>query len=513
MTIPCSDTTVDLRPAMGQESGYAEVGHNVLIRFDTGLLTPPASPIKSSRPPLRVHCNLGDPFLDTPPHSPDSVKDTSYRRDSTALVNGFPYRLLSTQDGLWTPSTSPSENIHPVSHKLGKAIQYRLRIPSFVSRESKPANLLLDDEIDEFVSTPCLTPDVSPQRPPCQSSRTSLAYTRGNLDGEVEDSKPELEEDDTLPVIPYERVPPPPLPVFPSSLNKRLRATQRPFREHEFASSPTRTSDRFVIGRSDIGHPRQQWKLGKLPSRLLAPERTFRRRFGRSDPFNPQGRSRMQATDTSSTTGIPSLMLQPSRLRADSNTGQRAVPFIDQRRRVSPSSVWNTGGSAAATGSQPITSADIAIMPVGRNNAPIFTSRFIDDVRSDNGRALHEKRLALAFGIDSAEKILSNPSNLIGFSGSLASLSSFPTFIPGVGIPTYLDAGYGDPVWEDNTWIKKSSIRSICFGHFSFSLIVLTSRLQAGRKSSTNARVCRNWLSDMYALNRAYHFSNMPYSA
>lgn len=445
---------------MGQGSSDDDTDDNVSSQARNSLPTPPQSPIWVSGSPLRAHCNHGDPFLDSSVRSRRAEKGHDLLEDgSLSSLETLRFEIPSDLIQSSLSNGSPASENHPWRRRShSRYFSGAQATPKDRSVHEYFKSGLHDDIARHGNATPALTPDNSPERGSCLATPISVSYGRGDLDGEFEEAEKGNVEGTASSEIFKEAPRTPPMPVFLSALNKRLRPSQRPLRDHQFAQSPTRTPDRFISGRSVTMNPHQQLKLGKITSKLSGTERSLRRRTGRSDPFRLQPQSR--AISTNNVVEDPLGSLHASRVRAEfgSRPGSAAAP--GGLHQITPSSVWHVGGPSIAAGRQPVSSADLDIMPISRPNAPVYTSRFINSIKSDKGRSLHEKRLALALGIDPLNKILDHGPDIVNRFGDTTFFGPRFGVRHAAATKAFHDAGYGAMTWENNAWIKRGSLRS-----------------------------------------------------
>ena len=118
-------------------------------------------------------------------------------------------------------------------------------------------------------------------------------------------------------------------------------------------------------------------------------------------------------------------------------------------RRVSPGAVWAVGGASAA-------SDTVVGVPTGRGsvlgrgtNAPLYTSMFLS--RSDPEAELeaYERRLALAFDVDQAGRVLNHTAP----PSATSSVQETTGKVSARGTPTRHE-------WKDNAWTKGAATTS-----------------------------------------------------
>lgn len=175
-----------------------------------------------------------------------------------------------------------------------------------------------------------------------------------------------------------------------------------------YQTPPSVFSDRFISSRSSDQSPSKTFRLSKLPSELTSVERLRRDASSTPDPFtspslahNREGRlilcpTRGRYRGRGRSTSVVSALGGPS-------------DVLSVRNRIaSTGAIWNVGGVAATVPSNPIEG-----IPNGRggllssgSNAPMYTSNFFEEDKSQQDRDYLEGRLAVALNIDRTTRLL-----------------------------------------------------------------------------------------------------------
>lgn len=175
-----------------------------------------------------------------------------------------------------------------------------------------------------------------------------------------------------------------------------------------FQTPPSAFSDRFISSRNSDQPPSKTFRLSKLPKELTSIERLRRDASSTPDPFtspslayNREGRLIL----------CPTRGRNGGRGRSISVGGALGNPsdvLTVRNRMVSAGAVWNVGGIAATVPSNPIEG-----IPNGRggllssgSNAPMYTSNFFEEDKSQQDRDYLEGRLAVALNIDRTTRLL-----------------------------------------------------------------------------------------------------------
>ncbi|KAI9725440.1 MAG: hypothetical protein M1828_003111 [Chrysothrix sp. TS-e1954] len=226
-------------------------------------------------------------------------------------------------------------------------------------------------------------------------------HLRGNLDGEAaEKSEDEQVEEPHASTTSTSN-----LRLKNAYLNRRLRPSQRPKVNHKACHTSTQTPDRFTIPRRAPHVSREALMVGKPTSALKYREKVRRRRSSHSDPFGYPERENESLEPPRLLR--PQRVLQPSHLRPRI-LGQRVEHALNTTRQISTGAVWNVGGRAATTNPMQSSQSSRTILNVPSNRTPLYTSRFLQGATSTTDIEMHERRLALALGIDRTKRVLAS---------------------------------------------------------------------------------------------------------
>jgi hypothetical protein len=219
-----------------------------------------------------------------------------------------------------------------------------------------------------------------------------------------------------------------------------------------FLSTPrplSRTQDRFVTSRRPPNITRESFELNKPVSQLTTEERITRGASDSTDAFSRRlHRSGRMNEELRSLRETHSVLTSRSHMnRRDANLSIRRSSFNRGMRQVSNGAVWNVGGSSATSDTVIGVSDGRGGMLGTGTNAPLYTSVFLS--RSDPEAELetYERRLALAFDVDQADRVLGHPSTPPGS----------PTMVK----PSETTFNTGSPtkhVWKDSAWSREGAL-------------------------------------------------------
>ncbi|KAF2236505.1 WD40 repeat-like protein [Viridothelium virens] len=208
-------------------------------------------------------------------------------------------------------------------------------------------------------------------------------------------------------------------------------------------------SDRFIPGRRSPTDARNSLHLSKRLFELNDNEKIlYRQNVGR-DPFTPPVRNVPLVTEQhrqlrtqrhSVPAGLPTLPSTIGFNRLHQGTGQRII---------SQGTIWNVGGSSAASDHPTGVLDGRGGRLASGTNAPLYSSQFLSGTDATADLDAHERRLALALDVDRDSKILSPPSSP-PLSSSSPSSSASP-----VGSPQAYRPDYVQPIWRDSQWTKE----------------------------------------------------------
>lgn len=268
-------------------------------------------------------------------------------------------------------------------------------------------------------------------------------------------------------------------PLLRSYRSSPIRSSQRTAHGD---STPTvlhasHTPDRFIPNRQFPDRATETFLASKKTSQLTDEERHFRHGNKSPSPFGSQlrrssrGSHRVRhvqrAPSRSSQLVIANQTLDPS-----TGSVQRETTILNSRH-FSSGTVWNVGGPTAAS--------DVVFgIPTGRgdllssgSNAPFYTSMFFKQPDREGERDTHERRLALALGIDRTSRVLHT-------SASSSAVLAGSSVSPEKSISRLQVEGH---VWLDSEWVQKGSFHSWYRIDELISHVILTRR----RNSLTEA--------------------------
>lgn len=308
-----------------------------------------------------------------------------------------------------------------------------------------------DREREDDVCEPCPAPcPVTPPSTFCSESRREF-HSPTELDGESASCIPGrdvIEDVSSLDgrLSPAESTPSPVVMVPKSLFEGRRKSRQTPRADQHIATSPTKLADRFITPRKLVPGFKDRLVLGTPPEKLTSREKVMRRRTGLSDPFNGNTRNRQRPVEDRQLTQSASPM-QPSRVRVGTEEAlpsQSDIP-VSPQRRFSTGAVWNVGGWAAANPLDFESQPSLQLSSGPGNNAPRYTSRFLEEMASNADQETYEKRLALAFDLDLTQRVLCHNSKtlkcgMMGFGGPCRDLLAEAT------------------KWKDNEWTRHDPI-------------------------------------------------------
>ena len=174
------------------------------------------------------------------------------------------------------------------------------------------------------------------------------------------------------------------------------------------------TPDRFLIPISNTGYQQNVFHAGRSPTHLSSQERSFRHRDATFDPFHCHRPSKSRgAVRTRNATSFAAH--HPPHFTPSFVHGQDASPGpIDMngdppepQRTVSTGAVWNVGGANAAHGGPRVGVINgHGGMLASGTHGTMHTALFLDRKSNSQEAEQHEDRLALALGIDQANRVL-----------------------------------------------------------------------------------------------------------
>ncbi|KAF1999139.1 WD40 repeat-like protein [Amniculicola lignicola CBS 123094] len=174
------------------------------------------------------------------------------------------------------------------------------------------------------------------------------------------------------------------------------------------AKSSSQTPDRFISSRRPPNTTRDSFELAKAAERVTAQDRSARGTSPHIDPFSRRlqrsGRLNNELRNLRETHSI--LNGRATLNRRGGNISLRRNSFSSGARQISAGAVWNVGGSSAVSDTVVGVSNGRGGMLGSGTNAPLYTSMFLSRSDPEAEREAYEKRLALAFDIDRASRVL-----------------------------------------------------------------------------------------------------------
>lgn len=238
-----------------------------------------------------------------------------------------------------------------------------------------------------------------------------------------------------------------------------LRLSSSPLRPSQWATrggmltppaSLGRFRDRFIAVRRPPFIARESFELNKPSHRLSGGDRTDQGAGPNTDPFSRRLHRSGRLNDE-----LQSLRETHSVITGRANSSRRGANLSLRRtshtlgvRHVSPGTVWTVGGASAVSDTVVgVSNGRGGVMGSG-TNAPLYTSMFLS--RSDPEAELeaYERRLALAFDVDQADRVLNHTP------AELNSTKSSPNAGPSTRNQTR-------HVWRDNSWAKDNPTTSL----------------------------------------------------
>jgi len=202
------------------------------------------------------------------------------------------------------------------------------------------------------------------------------------------------------------------LPVYQIDEEDDVPRTLRPRQVSNATQLQTPSPDRFIPLRKKSKDLSEAFRLSKSPDRLTPQERLTRHHSASPNPFgslhSPRVRNQRQGLIVDGSTAINRA---PSRTVGTTNvTAVPQEPLASQNRQISAGAVWNVGGGGR---DHAALSSPIRGISNGRggfngsgSNAPLYASRFLDDVSPDQNMERMEGQLSAALNVDQASRVL-----------------------------------------------------------------------------------------------------------
>lgn len=227
--------------------------------------------------------------------------------------------------------------------------------------------------------------------------------------------------------------------------------------------TPVSSPDRFIPRRLSPMSSTRSFHLSKPSYSLSSGEKLLRQRGAIPDPFGPRAASRTRQTPTRLAPRRPSRTPRAASANGSGVLEVRAQSLGQSTRQASSGAVWNVGGTGAAI------NGPVAGVSDGRGgflgsgtNAPMYTSQFLQGDSPDQDLDRHERRLAAAFDIDQASRVLGSP----------AGPEAFPSHSIGRGTKRKWNDGQGArTVWKDSEWVKDGALMRKFFQYYLMTFI------------------------------------------
>ena len=269
-----------------------------------------------------------------------------------------------------------------------------------------------------------------------------------------------LQEDDMSEACATTR---PPLPTIFTSNEKDaqntlnripLRSSSSPLRPSQWAmrgglqSIPRPSPDRFLSFRSPPYVTREGFELSKLPNHTADGSPLANRNSTTIDPFSRrlQRSTRMNDELRSLQQTYSALSSRAQLDRRGTNLHLRRGPIMMGPRQASIGAIWNVGGASAASDTVTGVSTGRGGLLGSGTNAPLYTSMFLNKSDPDARKEAYERRLALAFDLQT-DRVLGHSASPVPNEASTLSSRS--------GLQQSQSSGH---VWKDNAWTKEDDL-------------------------------------------------------
>ena len=290
------------------------------------------------------------------------------------------------------------ENEPPRRRSSGSAFTPQARCKAS-RRYSKP-RCLLDESIEEL-STPTLTPDISPRQQPVKTEILAA------LDGEdsIKGTEPPSEfVGERVSGAESQCYVHPRVPKL-HRLGTRLRSSQLCKGESKTVETPTKQKSRFITPRQDQSAVREAFVMSKPPSSLQGLEKALRRRTNRSDLFGPEPHAASQSR-ASSPNRCQRRTFRPTRVDDVREVVNTSALFGRSNRAISNVPAQDVGRTSLWNFQQIPVHTDRSDL---RPSIPVYASRFHVNSSPRNEFDIYTRRLALACDFDPANRVF-NPS-------------------------------------------------------------------------------------------------------
>ena len=269
----------------------------------------------------------------------------------------------------------------------------------------------------------------------------------------------------------------------PTTLSLPRASPSESLRRGHSAQSP----DRFVPSRNLRASSRDRYKLSTPPSQLCEHDRRDRQQSPVNDPFRQPSRRRFHHVERGGHSRLP-VPIQPVLNPGRPSAMHHSLHSISVERTISHGTVWTVGGSAPVLdGVQSVSNGRGGRIASG-TNAPIYCSNFFGQKDPSDDQGAYEGRLAAAFGIDQATRVLD--------SSFVSSPNCSPPITSTSMTPSAARSVTNSPiVWRDNEWSRAG-----CASRTSnpLSSHQLLTRIKLGRESPSQRGRSRQSPSDMF---------------
>lgn len=197
------------------------------------------------------------------------------------------------------------------------------------------------------------------------------------------------------------------IPIFLTKrgLHARLRPSQRPRYPLATAMTPTVVGDRFISPRKDAQVSRNLLMSNKPYHLLNDFERRYRRQNSLSDPFGSPPRVRYPSSDLLSPPGTMSSLRLTRHNQPHHPLQNQAGVLFHNDQFSNYNSLWSIGGPAIIAGTPESIMLPATVVGQSHSSAPRYRSQFLEDYSPREDIRMHKQRLAVALGIDRANRI------------------------------------------------------------------------------------------------------------
>ncbi|KAJ4991121.1 WD repeat domain-containing protein [Stagonosporopsis vannaccii] len=204
--------------------------------------------------------------------------------------------------------------------------------------------------------------------------------------------------------------------------------------------SQTSTPDRFIHCRRPPATTRESFELNKPTEREQVSHWGFR---ADGDPFSHRVRrsNRLSAELRGLREAHTAIAGRSVRNGRSANPRLRRSSLVTAARQISAGAVWNVGGASAVSDTVTAVSAGNGIMLGSGTMAPLYTSKFLNQVDPEAELEAYERRLALALEVDRTERILQHSPLPSVQSGARPSTTQF----------------HKPHVWRDSAWAQDTA--------------------------------------------------------